>query len=181
MSITGVRSNFGDRRDLTGSVPLPPLPNPVYSPYWFLATVSRDLWDRDRATQFYELDFRNVNGGETRTQFLAVAKGGCYGYLLLCIAALSENETNPPTRPAADPTSLNFLIQITSSLEGPLFDAPIPLENLANINGGNAPGIPFPRFYQAGDMLAIQVTSQWAIGGVTQQALRLTFQGAIFK
>lgn len=179
MSIAGVRGTFGDRRDLTGSVGLPPLPNPVFSPYWFLATVPRELWDRERACQFYELDFRNINGGETRTQFLAVGKEGIY--LLLGISSLAENETNPPTRPAVDPTSENFLIQITSSLQGPIFESPVPLENVACMNGGNSPGVPYPIAFESGDMLAVQITSLWTIGAVTQQALRLTFQGAIFK
>lgn len=177
MAVTGVRSTYGARRNLTGPLPLPPLPNPLYSPFWFLATCPMELWDKERHTYANELDYRNVNGGETRVQFIPITKEG--GFLLEEIHALTVTEQNPPLRPAVEPDLVNFLCQITSSAKGPLFSGPVPLENIAMVNSGG-PGAIYPVFFDAGDMLTISVTSLWAAGGVTLQRLFLTLAGATF-
>lgn len=174
-------SVFEDRRSLMGSLALWPLPNPVYSPYWFLATVPKKLWDQERHDQYFELDWPSMLGGESRVQFIPITKAG--GFLCLGISALAISVQNPPVRPAVDSSTVNFLIQITSANEGPFFSDPLPLENVATgINGGGQPGCPFwPTFFEVGDMLTIQITSLWLVGEVTPQTLNLTLTGTTYE
>lgn len=181
MSATGVRSTIKRWASLTGSMPVPPMPNPVWSPLWFMALAPKRLWDRPRHFYTYDLKFQLMNGGESRVQFLPILEAG--GFLLIGLSILVVQNGNPPTRPSVDASTCNYLLQVTPQSEGQgLFSQPLPVESICSINGGpNSPSVMVPVFFEQGETLAIQLTSLWQAGVAVQTNVDLSLRGAVFS
>jgi len=164
-------------------MPFAPWANPVASPYWFLAFCPPQLWDRERRTWGYELDFVSVLGGRTVVKSVAIKRSN--GFLLTNVAALVTTDQNPPVLifgsgfNANGLQPSNFLMQLTATKRKyDLFSLPVPLDNVCGA-GSMSPGIPVPLYLEAGEVLNVQMQSLWPASN-TNRTVRLTLGGLIF-
>lgn len=159
-----------------------PRASALLSPYWRLAMIDQDLWDRRKRKQDYSVTFLPLAGGVTAVQSIAIKGTGPWIIYGLTAFANNPGATPPPLRWGSNGGSgfaARALVMLTDvaqqyNITG---DVPVPLDNIAGGSGANS-GSFVPYVVPARGVINISMTSMNVPGAGEDWNWFLTFHGA---